>query len=176
MYKQLWLMVEGVDDERFCEKIVAPLLKKQYDIIKCWRYAEKTDKNIKSFLQTINSMQTWDYIFLGDINHSPCVTDKKAKLLKSFNPHLSQGKIRIVIKEIESWYLAGLESKSLKQLGLKAIADTNDVTKEDFSRLIPSKYDRTDFMLEVLEKYDVKIAKKKNASFAYFVQKFGLSD
>jgi len=176
MYKQLWLMVEGVDDARFCEKVVAPLFSNQYDKIQCWPYANKTCKETVNFLKSIKSVPSWDYILFGDINHSPCVTAKKTKLLESFNPHLLESTIMIVIKEIEGWFLAGLDSANLKKLGLKPITDTNDITKEDFNRLIPSKYDRTDFMLDVLEKFDIKIAEKKNDSFAYFTQKFELSN
>ena len=82
-------------------------------------------------------------------------------------------KIIVVVKEIESWYLAGLDNKVCKQLKIKNFPNTEKVTKEEFNSLIPKKFtSRIDFMLEILKNFSIEIAKKKNTSFRYFVEKY----
>ena len=82
-------------------------------------------------------------------------------------------KIIVVIKEIESWYLAGLDNEVCRQLKINNFADTDNVTKEKFNALIPKKFtSRIDFMLEILKNFSIEIAKQKNNSFRYFVEKY----
>ena len=78
-----------------------------------------------------------------------------------------------MVKEIESWYLAGLDEKALKKLGIhKRIRTTDNVTKEEFNQLIPKNMPRIEFMRKILESYNVEIAKERNRSFGYFLNKW----
>jgi len=80
-----------------------------------------------------------------------------------------------VVKEIESWYLAGLDDDASSFLGLPAFSATDTVTKEDFNELIPEKFDsRIDFMMEMLKYFLPGVAVGKNRSFAYFIHKHHL--
>ena len=80
----------------------------------------------------------------------------------------------VVKKEIESWYLAGLDSAACKQLKLPLSRNTDKITKEKFENLMKKKFDsRRDFMVEVLKYFSIKEAKGKNASFKYFADKHG---
>ena len=75
-------------------------------------------------------------------------------------------------REIESWYLAGLDDKSCKELGLKPFKDTDGVTKEDFNKLIPKRFNsRIDFMVEIIKRFTTKTAKQENRSFSYFMSR-----
>jgi len=83
----------------------------------------------------------------------------------------------VVIKEIESWYYAGLSSESAEYLAVPDLPLTDDLTKEDFNALIPSKYDsRIDFMFEILKFFSIDTAGKKNHSFNFFVNRYHLED
>ena len=169
-YKQLWVIVDGNDDERFFERI-KPLLEKKYDSVQIWKYAQEPLKRIKNFLKSIKAMNS-DYFFFRDINNSPCVTAKKEKLKKEYKKTIDVDNIIILIKEIESWYLSGLDAKKSKELRIRTFRNTDNITKEKFNGLIPKKFDsRIDFMAEILKRFSVETAKRKNRSFDYFMAK-----
>ena len=115
-----------------------------------------------------------DYIVAADINHSPCVTQKKEALLSKKFKHINIDNIIIVIKEIESWYLAGLNESSRRELGIKSHkANIDELTKEQFDSLIPDKFNsRIVFMQEILKYFEIKTAAGNNKSFAYFTGKY----
>ncbi|MHC4361138.1 MAG: hypothetical protein ACYSTN_10185, partial [Planctomycetota bacterium] len=78
----------------------------------------------------------------------------------------------VIVKEIESWYLAGLDSKNCKKLGIKVFRKTDNITKEQFDKLRPRKFNsRIDFMIEILKRFSMETAKRKNKSFDYFIAK-----
>ena len=114
-----------------------------------------------------------DYIFARDFNDSPCITTKKEKITGEFK-QITEDKIIVVVKEIESWYLAGLNENTSKKVGIrKKIRTANRITKEEFNQLIPKNMSRIEFMRNILENYDVEIAKRRNRSFGYFLNKWG---
>jgi len=82
-------------------------------------------------------------------------------------------RMAVVIKEIESWYLAGLGDKAGERMGVTSFQTTDNVTKERFDSIMPSRFDsRIDFMCEMLKNFDFETAVQKNRSFAYFAAKF----
>lgn len=66
------------------------------------------------------------------------MTAKKQKMQNKLR-NIDTDKIIVVIKEIESWYLAGLDKKSGKSLGIKnKIPDTTDtIIKKQLDSLMP---------------------------------------
>jgi len=171
-YKRLYILIEGDDDERFFNKILIPILENNYDSINIWKYAQIKKEKIKNFIKSIKSMMA-DYICVSDINDSPCVAFKKEKIKNRFNNLVENDRIVVVIKEIESWYLAGLSNQDVKKLAQQAFSTTDNITKEQFDSLIPKKFtSRIDFMTEILKYFSIEIAKKKNHSFNYFLRKY----
>jgi len=169
--KQLFIFLEGNDDERFFENVVMPLLQERYYMIRFWKYSQRKPAKVANFIRSICAMNA-DYIFAGDLDSDPCITSKKGQITKK-NNQLAEEKIIIVAKEIESWYLAGLDEKTSKKLSIrKKIQFTDTITKEDFNRLIPKNMPRIEFMQKILENYDIEIGKKKNSSFGYFLNKW----
>lgn len=170
-YKRLWILVEGNDDGRFFEKIKSSL-EKNYDCVHPpYKYQQKTDRQIKNFLKSIEAMNS-SYFVLKDINNAPCVTTRKNGIKRKYGDRVDIRKIVIIIKEIESWYLAGLSDRSCNELKISTFRDTDNITKEKFNQLIPKKFDsRIDFMTEILKRFSVEIARKKNKSFNYFMSK-----
>ena len=129
-----------------------------------------------------------DLVIVADMDESPCVTDKKERILSSFRS-LSAGtgrstelssstRILIVCREIESWYLAGLNDEECERLGLTTTIDNTDrISKEQFLSLMPHRYNsKAEFMLEVLRVFDHETARSKNTSFRYFMQKYGTDE
>jgi len=175
-YKGLYIFVEGSDDERFFRKIIEPELRKRYSSIKIVQYAQMSKDKKKSFIKSIQSIRA-DYIYVTDINDEPCVTAKKQKVQKELK-NIDSDKIVVLIKEIESWYVAGLSDSVIRKFKIKNLntVTTDDIDKEKFEKLIPKRFDsRIDFMIEILKNFSIKVAAQKNRSFNYFIKKYILS-
>ena len=173
-YRKLFLWVEGEDDKRFFEKIIEPEFRKKYNSVETRCYATLKKDKLGNFLKSIKAMKA-DYIFVADINDSPCITAKKQKITKEWGKKIvDRDKIVVVIKEIESWYLAGLKDAECKKFNMPIFDKTDDVTKEQFNSLIPTKKfnSRIDFMIEILNNFSIEVAVRKNRSFSYFIEKY----
>ena len=171
----LYIFVEGNDDERFFEEVIVPILRRKYVDIKIIKYAQKPKKfeYIRRYIKSIQSMGR-DYMYVTDVNSSPCVTAKKEEIRGSLGG-IDDSKILVVVKEIESWYLAGVDADSEKELKIGKIPpSTETLTKEDFSRLIPRKFgsSRIDFLREILKKFSIETAKQRNRSLRYCIEKY----
>jgi hypothetical protein len=171
MYKRLYLLVEGNDDERFFKHIIKPLLINEYDYIKIWQYAQKSPDIKNRFLRSIKAMRA-DYIYIADMDDANCVTERKGKIISKLD-HLSEDKVIVVIKEIESWYLAGINREKSEGIGITYLSNTNNIYKEDFNNFIPDRFDsRIDFMQEIIKSFCIDTGKMKNNSLKYFFEKF----
>lgn len=170
-YRQLYIWVEGNDDLRFFDQIVKPTFDELYDRVEVIAYANRRSENVINFVKSIKAMQA-DYIFIADINASPCPADRKQRLRKTFK-NVDNDRIMVVIREIESWYLAGLDETSSNKLGLPIFDITDEVDKAKFDQLRPGSFDsRIDFMVEILKYFSLDTASQKNSSFKYFTVKF----
>lgn len=106
----LYCLVEGNDDERFFQNIIKPLAK-NCEII-TWKHAREKNKKIDNFIKSISAMGA-EYVFVVDINSSPCASHKKQLLCRKLK-HLKDDNIMVVKQEIESWYFAGLDTDVIK--------------------------------------------------------------
>lgn len=169
MLYKFFIFVEGPDDEKFFKKLLENYDENFSEIVKYKKYSREKNNEINKFLKTISQVKNFDYLFLADIDDFPCVTSKKERLKEKY-PEIDIKKTFVVIKEIESWYLAGLDKKSLKELSIKYQKETDNITKEIFNELKPDKVLYTD----VLEYFSVETAIQKNNSFKYFKEKFDM--
>ncbi len=171
MKKRLFIMVEGEDDVRFFGRLVKPILAPRYDSVEIIPYACIKRDKVNKFLKSVTLMKN-DYIFVADIDFEHSVRDKKQVLYYRFS-NVDGGSIVIVIREIESWYYAGISGPLALELGIADASTTDDMTKEDFNALIPRKFDsRIDFMFEILKSFSFATAAKKNKSFRFFIDKY----
>ncbi|MDD5614794.1 MAG: hypothetical protein PHH85_01175 [Candidatus Methanoperedens sp.] len=170
MGSKLFIFIEGDDDERFFERIIIPMFENNYDKVKLWKYAQEKNEKIFQFLKSIQAMKA-DYIFVADNNGSPCITDRKQRIETDFK-NIDKNKILVVVREIESWYLAGIDDVSSKKFGIKSFPNTEHINKSAFDDLKPKKFNsRIDFMSEILKLFCIDTAKVKNSSFSYFIEK-----
>jgi hypothetical protein len=169
-YKILYILIEGNDDEWFFEHAIKPLLETKYQSIVLWQYAQKSTEKIQQLIRSIRRMKA-DYLFIGDIHDLPCVTAKREEILRRLS-NIEAEKIRVVVKEIESWYLAGLNDKNAQNLTGTTFMATDEITKEKFDPLVPKKYDsRVAFMHQILNNFSIDEARDRNVSFRYFIEK-----
>lgn len=168
-YRRLWLLVEGNDDARFADAVLAPEFMRAYDDVQIWRYSQVPIRKRADFLRSIDRMGA-DYILLCDIDEFPCVTSKKESV-KSGLPALSDDRIAVVVKEIESWYLAGLDDSDFQARRIRIVNRPDEVVKEDFDALVGGKINHTDAMIEILKLYKLSVARHRSPSFAYFARR-----
>ena len=173
MYQRLFILVEGDDDERFFDHLIRPMYEQICDHIHLWKYSQQKLKRINGFLNSINSMPHADYIFVADLDASPCVTDRKERITSQFEK-LSEDRILVVCREIESWYLAGLNDDSRRQIKIRRrFNKTDSISKEQFDSMMPEGFDsKIDFMQEIMKLFDRETASTKNTSFEYFMRKY----
>ncbi len=178
-YREFTVFVEGPDDRRFVEEVIRPEFEKLFGeeggIFEIVEYPHKRKGFIEGLITKITETENAGYLLLADIDSAACVTAKKEALQERY-PFLSFDRIVIVVKEIEGWYFAGLDNASCRRFKVPAFDKTDTLTKERFNAAIPKKAkSRTDFMLEILKYFDLEVAKQKNKSFRYFLEKH-LSD
>ena len=169
--RRLFIFVEGNDDERFFSRIVRPVLQDRYDSVEIIMYACMKSIKVSRFVKSITEMGH-DFILCADIDQERNVRGKKAVLVQRFSP-LPDDHIVVIIREIESWYLAGLDGRAQKKLGIRAFRTTNHITKEIFNSMIPRYYtSRIVFMNDLLAAYSLPVAREKNRSFSFFAEKY----
>ena len=168
-YRQIWFLVEGNDDERFVKAVLMPEFRRAYDDVQIWRYSQEPIRKRANLLRSIHRMGA-DYILLCDLDELPCVTSKK-EAMKSGLPALSDDRIAVVVKEIESWYLAGLGERGFRDLRIRNVNRPDEVVKESFDVLVGGKSNHTNMMVEILRRYDISQARRRSPSFGYFARK-----
>ena len=126
-----YFLVEGPDDQRFCERIIQPAIERLGLWIKIVPYAEMKRTKVAKLLQNIENRANIGYVFLADADFAPCASSKKELIA--------------ALREIECWYLAGLGSEACRDFRVPLHTETHHLTKEVFDRLIPRRFDsRTD--------------------------------
>ena len=168
---RLVILVEGNRDEDFIEWIVKPILigaQKYYNVIP-YKFA-RMPKNInKSYIKTVVNMND-DILCLTDITGFPCKRAKKEQVQRDHIGYIGEDKVIIVIREIESWYLAGLSQSCCRRLRIDYYDRTDNIDKEKFHQIIAKSKFKPKWAcaLEMLRDYEVMLAKQKNRSFNYF--------
>ena len=167
------VLVEGRGDREFFNAVIEPMLEGQYDHVQIWEYAGATLERRKHYVKSIRAMEA-DYLFVADINTAPCVAEKKRRLVER-HKGVDASRTIIVVREIESWYAAGMDDQACREFGIAGFARTDDVTKEQFREMMPKRFEGSivDFMAEILRGFCVDVARTKNRSFCYLMERLG---
>ena len=168
MSRDIHVFLEGVDDERFFHRIIKPLLReKEFTVRPPYSFANRNRKELEKILRSLNKQHT-EYIFLTDLDHCRCYTNKKEHITTRIASNVNQAKIIIVKTEIESWYLAGLDRSSSSYFNINFYENTEIITKSKFKENMPMYFEKDDFMIEILKRFSISQAKLRNPSFQYF--------
>jgi hypothetical protein len=173
--RRLFILVEGNDDQRFFSRIIKPLLAPRYASVELVMYACMKRTRICKFINTIRAMGH-EFILVADNDLEPSIRVKKGVIQERICA-VDPGEIMVIVQEIESWYLAGIDRESARVLGIKPPQFTDQVTKERFNRHIPKRYSsRIAYMLDLLSYYSIPVAISKNRSFHYFLVHYHLEE
>ena len=132
-YKRLFILVEGLDDERFFEYALKQHFDKKYDHVQITRYAHMKNEKIRNLLKSIKAMHS-DYLFVADINNSPCITIKKDELKSVYQERLADS-----LKELSEY----ADSKGVK------------LVLEPINHFEVNSFLRVEQSLEFLHKYNL---------------------
>ena len=169
----LIIWVEGLDDQRFFDAVAKPILQQRYGWIAVRPYAQLEHSLVDKFLRSAIGGGI-DYIFVSDCDTAPCVTSRKAALCRKFLS-LDPSKVVIVVREIECWYLAGLDDNSRRAMKIPSVRNTDLLTKELFNSMMHKRYEsRVVWMLEILNGFSRAVARDKNRSFRYFCDRYDI--
>lgn len=171
--KRLFVLLEGDDDVRFFKKVLLDPLRERFDSVILWKFAQQKKKKVAAFIRTVQDLGS-DYLLFTDMDEAPCVTEKKRGVRRAIDTAEAR-RVLIVIREIEAWYLAGVTDDDARALGLSMPETTDRITKEAFNALKPRRFDsRIDFMMEILKRYSLETARRRNRSFRYFSDRTGI--
>lgn len=169
--KTVVYLVEGNRDIDFVNEVVKKRIINTgtYDRIIPYKYKNIPKSDNEKFIKSLRAIGS-DILCMADINSSSSIEERKEKLKKDDVGDVPDNCIVIVIKEIESWYLAGLDGECCRKLRIGHMARTDTIGKEECHTLIAkSKFgSRQACMSEILKRYDIEIARGKNKSFYYF--------
>jgi hypothetical protein len=169
--RRLFIFVEGSDDVRFFETIIKPRFEHAFESVELIMFACTKSVKVDRFIRGIKAMHH-NYIIVTDIDFEKSVNDKKTIIMSRFS-EADYNNIMVIIQEIESWYLAGIDDNGAKALGIHVPARTDFVTKEHFIRWIPRYYpSKIAFMVEVLKHFSLSVAVEKNKSFRFFMEHY----
>jgi hypothetical protein len=171
--RRIFILVEGNDDERFFSRIIRPLFADMYASIEIVMFACMKNEKVYRFVRSIIEMGH-DFILCADIDQEESVRAKK-KVLNERYGLFENDRMVIIIREIESWYLAGLDERAQHRLGIRHFGSTDHITKELFNSMIPRHYSsRIAFMGDILTFFSPPAARERNRSFAFFCQHYHL--
>jgi len=169
--KRLHILIEGDNDKDFFYKIIKPLFCSRYRLVILWKYGKQSKEKINNYIVNNIDKENDDCIFVTDIDASP------SKRLEEYDSIRDQNRIIEVIKKIESWYIAVLTDDKCEKLGFISPETTDDLGKGRFKEFSKKSGFRSPeaFMQEILKDFDIETAKRKNASFKYFIDNFALN-
>jgi len=178
--KTLYIIIEYDADEVFFKKIIDPLIQKRYrEKVRYWKYSRRNKDSVNKKIISIKE-DSDDYIFVTDMEKIQCIPGKKQERMTEFNSIDDKSRIMVVVRKIESWYIAGLSDDKYKEFGLKSLNDTSKSGKGIFKKLLIKRrlkgelISEIDFMKEILKDFDTETAMQRNTSFKYFIDKYCL--
>lgn len=169
--KRLVILIEGNRDEDFIQWIVKPIMisaEEYFDII-TYKFPRMPKHITGSYIETVRNMGD-DILCLTDITGFRSKKDKREQVQRDHIGNIGDDRVIIVIKEIESWYLAGVSQPCCGRMRIDYYDRTDTINKEKFHEIITrSKFiPRSVCCLEMLRNYDVELAKRRNRSFNCF--------
>lgn len=108
-----------------------------------------------------------------DSHTYPCITSRKDQRIRELDGEITSDKIIIVVEELESWCLAGIDPNIEEYADFVIPDSTDDVTKEDFDEILSNTSFNKNKLFNYLSlNFSVDLAIERNKSFKYFLEKY----
>lgn len=181
MFKLFYIFVEGNDDKRFFDNLIVPKIYERYKC-KCKvfviPYQQRKNTDIKNNIVRYAKSNNMNYVFLADLDSQNYLSFKeKIKHCQDIYPELDYEKIFIVVEEIESWYLSGIDNAKEIFSEFEIPGNTDDISKENFEEMIrkSKKFNsKLEFMEQICKDFDFDKAVERNTSLKYFLKELKL--
>ncbi|MDN5869091.1 MAG: hypothetical protein L0H55_17035, partial [Candidatus Nitrosocosmicus sp.] len=134
-----------------------------------YRYKHVDSRTVNKFIKTYNENQT-KYFFLHDQDsNNNCVLKLESELRNTY--HITDKKLIVVKKEIESWYISGVTKlHSTKNMNYSEL-NYNKVNKISFEKIMQKSFKKPDCYGLACQNYDLKGARRRNDSLNYFLKR-----
>src|SRR5664280_1730503 len=109
---RLYIFVEGDDDKRLFDQVMKRKLELEFRPVHIIKYAEMANRKVNEFLAAAYESQS-RVIFAADIDKSTNPAGCRSRCCSSYS-QLHGGDVVCIVREIEGWYLAGLDEKLLR--------------------------------------------------------------
>jgi len=175
MGKLLHVLVEGDCDEDFVNAVIHPWLvgRGRYDEVIPFKYANRRKQVVEDYVWVV-TRRGEDLLCLTDLTHARCVPERMRQLIDHEIGTFDPAMVFVVVKEIEGWYLAGVDSSGCRKMGIRYEGRTDQLKKEDFNGVIAkSKFrPRSACRYEMLKNYDLELAATRNGSLHRLFDRF----
>lgn len=171
--KNLFVFVEGKEDMLFVKKVLYNLFIEHLINIIPIPYQETKNHEVKKLIKTAKADH--DYVLLSDLDRHtyPCITSRKNKRIDELDGEITSDKIIIVVEELESWCLAGIDTTIDEYTDFVIPESTDDITKEDFDKILSNTSFNKNKLFNYLSfNFSVDLAIERNKSFKYFMKKY----
>lgn len=174
--KNLFIFVEGKDDIIFVKNVLHNIFIKHSINVIPIPYQKARNYDVKNHIKA-SKAKNLDYVLLSDLDsHTyPCITSRKDQRIRELDGEITHDKIIIVVEELESWCLAGIDVNIDEYADFIVPESTDDITKKDFDEILSNTSFNKNKLLNFLSfNYSVDLAIKRNKSFKYFLKKYGI--
>ncbi|MDR1691156.1 MAG: DUF4276 family protein [Candidatus Methanoplasma sp.] len=170
---EIIIFYEGGSDKKFIEIFLSEHFKKKYDKISPFKTVGMKKEERKGIIRRANDRGI-EYIYLTDLDESPCLVDKRSSVSKYIGRDNPEDKIVIVCNELESWLYAGLGKEGCMKLNLPLHEKTDSLSKEEIHG-IGKKCGYNSWAIlknHMINEFKIKNAIRHNDSFEYFYRKY----
>lgn len=173
--RNLFVFVEGKEDIVFVKNVLHNIFQKHSINLIPIPYQTTRNHEVKKHIRA--SRANHDYVLLSDLDsHSyPCITSRKDQRINELDGEITPDKIIIVVEELESWCLAGIDARIEEYADFVIPENTDDVTKEDFDEILSkTSFNKNKLFNYLSLNFSVDLAIERNKSFKYFLEKYGI--
>ena len=174
--KNLFVFVEGKEDIIFVKKVLYNIFIKHSINVIPIPYQKTRNHEVKKYIKA-SKAKNQDYVLLSDLDSHTyqCITSRKDQRINELDGEITQDKIIIVVEEIESWCLAGIDTNIDEYTDFIIPENTDNITKEDFDEILSkTSFNKNKLFNYLSFNFNVDLAIKRNKSFKYFLEKYDI--
>ena len=174
--RNLFVFVEGKEDIIFVKNVIHNIFIKHSINVIPIPYQKTRNHDVINHIKT-SKAKNQDYVLLSDLDsHTyPCITSRKDQRIEELDCEITPDKIIIVVEELESWCLAGIDTNIGEYSDFVIPENTDNITKEDFDEILSkTSFNKNKLFNYLSFNFNPDLAVKRNKSFKYFLEKYGV--